>query len=56
MLLRDVQMHPFKQLVLHVDFQRVLATEKIHVKVPFHFTGEDESPAVKLASAWSTTS
>ena len=48
-LLRDVQMHPFKQLVLHVDFQRVLATEKIHVKVPFHFTGENESPAVKLA-------
>ena len=48
-LLRDVQMHPFKQLVLHVDFQRVLATEKIHVKVPFHFTGEDQSTAVKLA-------
>ncbi|MEP6558980.1 MAG: 50S ribosomal protein L25/general stress protein Ctc [Burkholderiales bacterium] len=48
-LLRDVQMHPYKQLVLHVDFQRVLATEKIHVKVPFHFTGEDASPAVKLA-------
>ena len=48
-LLRDVQMHPYKQLVLHVDFQRVLAKEKIHVKVPFHFTGEDASPAVKLA-------
>ena len=48
-LLRDVQMHPFRQLVLHVDFQRVLAKEKIHVKVPFHFTGEEESPAVKLA-------
>ena len=48
-LLRDVQMHPFKQLVLHVDFQRVTAKEKIHVKVPFHFTGEDASPAVKLA-------
>ncbi|MEO8249895.1 MAG: 50S ribosomal protein L25/general stress protein Ctc [Burkholderiales bacterium] len=48
-LLRDVQMHPFKQLVLHVDFQRVLAKEKIHVEVPFHYTGEENSPAVKLA-------
>lgn len=36
-LLRDFQLHPFKQLVLHVDFQRVSATEKIHVKVPLHF-------------------
>ena len=48
-LLRDVQMHPFKQLVLHIDFQRVLAQEKIHVKMPFHFTGEENSQAVKLA-------
>ena len=48
-LLRDVQMHPFKQLVLHVDFQRVSAKEKIHVKVPFHYTGEENSAAVKLA-------
>ncbi|NCV66157.1 MAG: 50S ribosomal protein L25, partial [Burkholderiaceae bacterium] len=38
-LLRDYQMHPFKPLVLHVDFQRVSATEKIHMRVPLHFKG-----------------
>jgi large subunit ribosomal protein L25 len=47
-LLRDVQMHPFKQLVLHIDFQRVTAGSKMHVSVPLHFNGADESPAVKL--------
>jgi large subunit ribosomal protein L25 len=46
-LLRDVQMHPFKQLVLHLDFQRVDATTKLHAKVPLHFSGEENSPAVK---------
>lgn len=49
-LLRDVQYHPYKQLVLHVDFLRVSATEKLHTKVPLHFIGADESPAVKLDS------
>lgn len=48
-LLRDVQYHPFKQLVLHVDFQRVNANERLTVKVPVHFKGEEDSPAVKLA-------
>ena len=46
-VLRDVQFHPFKQLVLHVDFQRVDASTKIHLKVPLHFEGADVSPAVK---------
>jgi len=46
-LLRDVQVHPFKQLVLHVDFQRVDATTKLHMKVPLHFFGDENSPAVK---------
>ncbi|MDH0863521.1 50S ribosomal protein L25/general stress protein Ctc [Mitsuaria sp. GD03876] len=46
-LLRDFQMHPYKQQVLHVDFQRVDATTKITKKVPLHFVGEAESPAVK---------
>lgn len=46
-LLRDYQMHPFKALVLHIDFQRVDATQKIHMKVPLHFTGEEVAPAVK---------
>ncbi len=47
-ILRDTQWHPFKQQVLHIDFQRVAADEKIHVKVPLHFIGGDDSPAVKL--------
>lgn len=47
-LLRDVQYHPYKQQVLHVDFQRVDATTKLHLKAPLHYSGEDESPAVKL--------
>lgn len=46
-LLRDVQYHPFKPLILHVDFQRVLADQKITMKVPLHFSGEELSPAVK---------
>ena len=47
-LLRDYQMHPFKQQVVHIDFQRVAAGEKIHMKVPLHFSGEDICPGVKL--------
>ncbi|MDE2592889.1 MAG: 50S ribosomal protein L25/general stress protein Ctc [Burkholderiales bacterium] len=47
-LLRDYQKHPFKQLVLHVDFQRIDATTKIHKKVPLHFINEAESQAVKI--------
>jgi large subunit ribosomal protein L25 len=50
-LLRDVQYHPFKQLVLHVDFQRVDATKKLHTKVPLHFMNQETNPAVKLAGA-----
>ncbi|MEX3611722.1 MAG: 50S ribosomal protein L25/general stress protein Ctc [Burkholderia sp.] len=50
-LLRDVQCHPFRQLVLHVDFQRVDASKKLHTKVPVHFLNAEVSPAVKLSSA-----
>lgn len=46
-LLRDVQMHVWKPLVLHVDFQRVDETTRLRKKVPLHFTGEENSPAVK---------
>ncbi len=46
-LLRDVQYHPFKQLVLHIDFQRVDANTKMHKKVPIHYSNEESSPAVK---------
>jgi large subunit ribosomal protein L25 len=47
-LLRDFQMHPYKPLVLHVDFQRVDATHKVHLKVPLHFVNADVAPGVKL--------
>lgn len=47
-LLRDYQMHPVRNTIQHIDFQRVSATEKIHVKVPFHFVNEDIAPGVKL--------
>lgn len=47
-LLRDVQYHPYKQLVLHIDFQRVDAKTKLHMKVPLHYAGAEESPAAKI--------
>ncbi len=47
-LLRDVQMHPFRQLVLHVDFQRVDKNQKIHMKVPLHFINAETCPGVKV--------
>jgi len=47
-LLRNVQMHPYKQLILHIDFQRVDANTKMHMKVPLHFKGQEESPAFKV--------
>lgn len=47
-LLRDFQMHPVRNSIQHIDFQRVSATEKIHVKVPFHFVNADVAPGVKL--------
>jgi large subunit ribosomal protein L25 len=46
-LLRDYQMHPWRQIILHVDFQRVDETTKVHKKVPLHFVNEDASVAVK---------
>jgi large subunit ribosomal protein L25 len=50
-LLRDFQMHAYKQLVLHADFQRVDASSKVHKKVALHFINADVSPAVKLHGA-----
>ena len=46
-MLRAIQYHPFKQLVLHVDFQRVTAATLLHKKVPLHFINEEQSEAVK---------
>ncbi len=47
-LLRDYQMHPFRPLILHIDFQRVAANKKIHMKVPLHFVNAEISPGVKV--------
>ncbi len=46
-LLRDYQMHPFRPIVLHIDFQRVDATTKVTKKVPLHYVNEENSVAVK---------
>lgn len=48
-ILKDVQRHPFKPRILHVDFQRVRADEKIHMHVPLHFVGGENAPGVKEA-------
>ncbi|MCC7226644.1 MAG: 50S ribosomal protein L25/general stress protein Ctc [Burkholderiaceae bacterium] len=50
-LLRSVQWHPYKQQVMHVDFQRVDASKVLHTKVPLHFINAEISPAVKLSAA-----
>ncbi len=46
-LLRDYQMHPWKQIILHIDFQRVDDRTRVHKKVPLHFVNEENSVAVK---------
>ena len=48
-LLRDMQRHPYKQIIMHLDFQRVDANQAIRVAVPLHFLNEDKSPAGKAA-------
>jgi len=48
-VLRDYQMHPFRPIILHADFQRVAADKKIHMKVPLHFVNAEISPGVKVA-------
>jgi large subunit ribosomal protein L25 len=50
-LLRDVQWHPYKAQVMHIDFQRVAADQRITLKVPLHFVNQENSPAVKLSAA-----
>ncbi|HXH04611.1 MAG TPA: 50S ribosomal protein L25/general stress protein Ctc [Candidatus Competibacteraceae bacterium] len=47
-ILRDLQRHPWKPLILHMDFQRVSEADKIKVRVPLHFINEDSSKGVKL--------
>ena len=47
-IVKDIQMHPAKNVVVHVDLQRVVENEKIRIRVPIHFKGESVSPGVKL--------
>ncbi|MDR0565393.1 MAG: 50S ribosomal protein L25/general stress protein Ctc [Azoarcus sp.] len=47
-VLRDTQWHPYKQQVMHLDFQRIDAKQAIHMKVPLHFVNGEISPAVKI--------
>jgi large subunit ribosomal protein L25 len=48
-LLRDMQRHPFKQIIMHLDFQRVDENKALRTAVPLHFLNEDKSPAGKSA-------
>ena len=48
-LLRDMQRHPYKQLIMHLDFQRVSDNEVLRIAVPLHFINADKSPAGKSA-------
>jgi large subunit ribosomal protein L25 len=55
-ILRDVQMHPYKQQVMHLDFQRVSRKDTITMTVPLHFIGEEDAPGVKLEAGIMTHS
>ncbi len=46
-VLRDIQMHPFKPRIAHIDLQRISATEKLHMRVPLHFINQETAPGVK---------
>jgi large subunit ribosomal protein L25 len=46
-VIKDVQMHPAKNLVVHIDLQRVVENERIRIRLPIHFKGESVSPGVK---------
>jgi large subunit ribosomal protein L25 len=48
-ILRDLQRHPFKPRILHLDLQRISAAEKIFMRIPLHFVGSELSPAIKLS-------
>ena len=49
-LLRDYQMHPYKQQIYHIDFQRIDQKQEITMKIPFHFINAENAPGVKLAN------
>ncbi len=48
-ILRDMQRHPSKPIIMHMDFQRISDDEELHMNIPLHFLNEDDSPAAKTA-------
>jgi len=48
-IVRDMHRHPYKPVIMHIDFLRVSAEEVIRISVPIHFVGEEESPAGKAS-------
>jgi len=48
-IVRDMQRHPYKPIIMHIDFMRVSAKEVLRISVPIHFIGEEESPAGKAS-------
>ena len=46
-LVKDMQRHPYKPKIMHIDFQRVVAGQDVHTNVPLHFVNEEKSAAVK---------
>jgi len=50
-IVRDYQPHPAKRAILHLDLQRIVATEKLRMTIPLHFINEELSPGVKLGGA-----
>jgi large subunit ribosomal protein L25 len=51
-LLRDIQRHPYKQQIMHLDFQRVTDTEVVQIRVPLHFINQEKSPAGKIGGSF----
>lgn len=47
-ILKAVQRHPYRPIIMHVDFQRIRADEKLHMNIPLHFSGESVAPGVKM--------
>ena len=47
-ILKDMQRHPAKNMIMHMDFQRIVADQEIKMNVPLHFIGEDVAPGVKV--------
>ena len=50
-LVKDMQRHPYKPKIMHIDFQRVVAGQDVHTNVPLHFVNEEKSAAVKAGGS-----